>query len=74
VSRRLSQIHSAAGPSGNNRSIDKEVPTPFFQVRLWDQDDLIDALLANYEKLGEDLRTDIPLKHIWTVAEVDDEV
>lgn len=59
---------------GFKSSVDKEVPTHFFQVRLWDQDDLVDALLANYDKMGEDLRADIPLKRIWTVAEVDEEV
>ena len=59
---------------GFKSSIDREIPTQFFRVRLWDQDDLIDALLANYDKIDEDLRTDIPLKRSWTVAEVEDEV
>lgn len=58
---------------GFKSSIDREIATQFFRVRLWDQDDLIDALLANYDKIGEDLRADIPLKRIWTVAEVEEE-
>jgi restriction system protein len=50
------------------------IPTQFFRVRLWDQDKLIDALLANYAGLDADLRTDIPLKRIWTIADIENEV
>jgi restriction system protein len=59
---------------GFKSSIDREIPAQFFRVRLWDQDDLVDALLNNYDKLDEDLRTDIPLKRIWTVADVENEM
>ena len=59
---------------GFKSSIDREVPAQFFRVRLWDQDDLIDALLTDYEKIDENLRVEIPLKRIWTIAEVGDEV
>ncbi len=40
-------------------------------MRLWDQNDLIDEFLANYDKLDDDLRAELPLKRIWTVAEAD---
>lgn len=59
---------------GFKSSIDREIPAQFFRVRLWDQDDLVDALLSNYDKLDEDLRTDIPLKRIWTVADTENEM
>ena len=59
---------------GFKSSIDKEIPAQFFRVRLWDQDKLIDALLANYDRLDADLRTDIPLKRIWTIADVENEI
>jgi len=59
---------------GFKSSIDKEIPAQFFRVRLWDQDVLISELLANYDKLDPDLRTDIPLKRIWTIADVENEV
>ena len=36
-------------------------------MRLWDQDDVIRELLANYDKLSEDLRAELPLKRIWIV-------
>ena len=44
------------------------VAAQFFRVRLSDQDDLIEQLLGNYEKLDADLRAELPLKRIWTVA------
>lgn len=58
---------------GFKSSIDKEVPAQFFRVRLWDQDKLIVELLDHYEALEADLRADIPLKKIWTVATKEDD-
>jgi restriction system protein len=58
---------------GFKSSIDKEIPAQFFRVRLWDQDKLIDALLNNYDSLDPEIRADLPLKRIWTVADVEDE-
>ena len=54
---------------GFKSSVDKEKATQFFRVRLWDQGDLIEQVLAHYDKLGEEIRTELPLKRIWIVAE-----
>jgi len=54
--------------AGFKSSVDKEVPPQFFRVRLWDQYALIEELLTNYEKLDEDLKAELPLKRIWTIA------
>ena len=56
---------------GFMNTVDKERATQFFRVRLWDQNDLIEQLLNNYEKLDDDLRAELPLKRIWTVATQD---
>ena len=58
---------------GFKSSIDREIATQFFRVRLWDQDKLIDALFDNYDHLATDLRAEIPLKRIWTVAAVENQ-
>ena len=60
---------------GFKTTVKHELPHLFFKVRLWEQNDLIDEFLANYDKFDEDRRADIPLKRIWTVAspEEDDE-
>ena len=55
------------------QTVYKEVPTQFFKVRLWNQNDLIEQLLVNYEKLDQDIRAEIPLKKIWMVALPDEE-
>jgi restriction system protein len=53
---------------GFKSSVDHEVPAQFFRVRLWDQDALIGELLTQYDRLDEDLRAELPLKRIWTLA------
>jgi restriction system protein len=54
---------------GFKSSIDKEEATQFFRVRLWDQGDLIDQVLSNYDRLDEEIRTELPLRRIWVVSE-----
>lgn len=58
---------------GFKPTIKRELPRLFFKVRLWDQNDLIDQFLANYDKLSEDLRAEIPLKRVWAVASKESE-
>ena len=58
---------------GFKSSVDREVASQFFRVRLWDQDALVNELLEYYHQLDEALRADIPLKRIWTVAAQEEE-
>ncbi len=58
---------------GFKSSVDKETAHHFFRVRLWDRDALIDELLEHYDKLDEDLRAELPLKRIWSVAAQEEE-
>lgn len=58
---------------GFRSSVDRVRADQFFRVRLWDSDDLVDALLENYEKLPEELRAELPLQRIWTLVP-DDEI
>ena len=53
---------------GFKASVLRELPRQFFRVRLWDQKELISELFAHYERLDEDIRTELPLKRIWTMA------
>jgi hypothetical protein len=46
----------------------REARTDFFQIRLWDQNALLGALFAHHETLDEDIRADLPLKRVWTLA------
>jgi len=54
---------------GVNKVARQELRSQFFRVRVWDADDLLDAVLRNYDKLDDELRTDLPVKRIWTLVE-----
>ncbi|NJN63418.1 MAG: restriction endonuclease [Acidobacteria bacterium] len=53
---------------GFRGTVQKELAPSFFRVRLWTQKELLEALFAHYDQLDEDLRAELPLKRIWTVA------
>lgn len=50
---------------GYRGSVRKEFARSFFQIRLWSSEDLIDALMENYDQLDPDIRQEIPLKRVW---------
>ena len=58
---------------GFKQSVERERATQFFRVRLWNRNDLIENLLAHYDALDEDLRSELPLKRIWTITNPGDE-
>lgn len=58
--------------SGFKNSVQKDLAGSFFRVRLWSQNELLDALYAVYDKLDPDLRAELPLKQVWGVALTDD--
>lgn len=59
--------------SGFKSTVFKEMAPSFFKVRLWTQKELLEALFANYDKLDEDIKAELPLKRVWTVAAQDEE-
>jgi restriction system protein len=58
---------------GFKTNVQKELAASFFRVRLWTQKELLEALFANYDRLDDDLKAELPLKRIWTVAAQDEE-
>jgi restriction system protein len=54
--------------SGFKTTVQKEMAPSFFRVRLWTQKELLEALFSVYDKLDDDLKAELPLKRIWTVA------
>ncbi|MGR6129210.1 restriction endonuclease [Paenibacillus sp. SER-28] len=58
--------------SGFKNSVDREIPNQFFKVRLWDQKKVVEQLLENYDQLDEEIKSLIPLKRIWVMAEISD--
>ena len=53
---------------GYTSNVRRRVNELFFRVRLWGRDELVDNLLANYDRLPEDIRAELPLKRTWTLV------
>ena len=54
--------------SGYKSNAQKELAASFFKVRLWSQMELLEQLFANHDRFDDDLKAELPLKRIWTVA------
>lgn len=53
---------------GFKSTVTNEVPAQFFNVRLWDQQALMDELFSHYDSLPAEFRAELPLKRIWALA------
>jgi restriction system protein len=58
---------------GFRTNVQKELAASFFRVRLWTQKELLEALFTHYDNLDDDLKAELPLKRIWTVAAQEEE-
>jgi restriction system protein len=54
--------------SGFKSSVRQRVNELYFRVRLWDRQDILDALFSVHERLPEDIRAELPLQRIWTLV------
>jgi len=54
---------------GVTKTLAREAQRLFFEIRIWDSGDVIRALQQDYEALSEDMKADLPLKRIWTLAD-----
>lgn len=59
--------------NGYKGNVQKELAQSFFKIRLWSQKELLEQLFLHYDKLDENLKAELPLKRIWTIAHKDDE-
>lgn len=59
--------------SGFKTNVQKDLAPSFFRVRLWTQKELLETLFAHYDNLDDDLKAELPLKRIWTVATQEEE-
>lgn len=57
---------------GLTRAAEREVRQQFFQVRVWNSEDVLRELIAVYDKLPGDIRAQLPLKQVWTLVEDDE--
>lgn len=40
-----------------------------FRVRLWTAEEVVDAVLQSYTKLPEEIRSELPLRRVWMLAD-----
>lgn len=52
---------------GFKASVEKERAKHFFEIRLWDHNDIIREFLDNYEKLSPEIQEIVPLRKIWVL-------
>lgn len=50
----------------------KEAARLFFEIRLWDSDDLVEMVQMHYADLPDSLQAELPLKRIWTLVPSED--
>jgi len=53
---------------GFTKSLENEARLSYFSVRLWDANDLMEAILKNYDRLPEELQNELPLKRTWALV------
>ena len=53
---------------GFTRETRREARQHYFSVRLWDASDVFAAVVENYERLSEEIRSELPLKKIWALV------
>ena len=56
---------------GFARPAEQEAKSLHFNVRLWGADQLLEAVLENYERLSADVRSMLPLKRVWALVQED---
>ena len=56
---------------GFARPAELEARAMHFNVRLWGADQLLEAVLENYELLSADVRSELPLKRLWALVQED---
>ena len=59
--------------SGFKPNVQKELASSFFRLRLWSRKELLEQLFVDYDRLDDELKAELPLKRIWTVAAQDEQ-
>jgi restriction system protein len=53
---------------GFKQSVIDDSRRRFFEIRLWDAGDLVNAILEQYDQLSKDIQAELPLKRIWALV------
>jgi restriction system protein len=58
---------------GFKSNVQKELAGSFFRLRLWSRKDLLAQIFTHYDKLDDDIKAELVLKRIWSVATQEEE-
>lgn len=50
---------------GFNTKTLQEAKDAFFTIRLWDSDDLLEAIFKHYDNFTDEIKAELPLKRMW---------
>ncbi len=53
---------------GFKSSVVSEARRLFFEIRLWDADDVVDTVVDQYSRLPDDMQAELPLKRLWALV------
>jgi restriction system protein len=68
VSKFASQQGLLVSWGGFTNPVKQDARKDFFKIRLWDQGDIVEAVLQNYDRLEDGLKAELPLKKIWVLV------
>ena len=54
--------------AGYRQGVEREASRAYFQMRLWDGDDVIRAIETHYDALPEAIQAELPLKRVWALV------
>lgn len=52
---------------GFTKALAQEARQSYFKVRLWDASDVLEAVYRTYERLPEEIQSELPLKRVWAL-------
>lgn len=58
---------------GFTRAAEAEARTKHFQIRLWDQSDVLSALFRTYHRFPEEMKAELPLTRSWLLVQAESE-
>jgi len=53
---------------GYRSSVVKEAARSYFEIRIWDSDDLVRMVQSHYDALPDSVQVELPLKRVWTLV------
>lgn len=68
VTKYASQQGLLVSWGGFTAPVKTDARNEFFRIRLWDQGDIVDAVLQHYERLDDEIKAELPLKRIWVMV------